>query len=385
MQAGSLNRRHNWRWLLAFALSAFALHVLLFFRFAAGDVIWFVLPWYEHILGHGRIAAFGQPFSNYTPPYLYLLSATTLLDGLVHGYYLIKLLSCAGAVWLVYGAFRLLQSLDREPSAALAVVLLPSVVANVSMLGQADTFWVAPCVLALAAAVRERWSWVAIWSGLAFAFKAQAIFFAPFVIHLFLTRRVSWKLWLVPAAVCAAAMVPAWLAGWPAWDLATIYLRQAAWQPEDGTIFISNGASWWTWFGYLSPELAIRSFWLGFIVTLAAFLVYVKAVSLEGSRRVLLAGLISAAGMPFLLPGMHERFYMLADVLAFIYAFAFPSRRSIVAAIAMQVASALPVYVWAFEAEPLQLIAPAFAIVAIYLVLKELTEPAGSPRIPSSA
>lgn len=364
---------------MALALGAFALHAPLFLRFSAGDVIWFVVPWYDHIVGNGRIAAFGRPFSNYAPPYLYLLSVTTLFDGLIQSYYLIKLLSWVGASWLVFAAIRLLQSLGREPMAALAVILLPSVAANVSMLGQADTFWVAPCVLALAAAVRRRWFWTAFFSGLAFAFKAQALFFAPFVMHLFLTRRASWKLWLVPAAVYVAAMVPAWLAGWPVWDLATIYLKQAAWQPGDGTLFISNGASWWTWFAYISPETAISSFWFGYVLTIAAVIAYAKFVSLRGDRELLLAAILSAGGMPFLLPGMHERFYMLADVLALIYALAFPSRRAIAAAILIQVASALPVYVWALEAEPLQLVAPPLAAIALFLFWRESVAPDEQP------
>jgi hypothetical protein len=85
--------------------------------------------------------------------------------------------------------------------------------------------------------------------------------------------------------------------------------------------------------------------------------------------------IISAAGIPFLLPGMHERFYVLADVLAFLYALVYPSRRSIAAALLMQVASAFPVFVWALQMEPLQLLAPPFAVAALFLFFKELADP----------
>jgi hypothetical protein len=40
-------------------------------------------PWYRHILDVGPASAFSEPFGNYTPPYLYLLSAATLLDRIV--------------------------------------------------------------------------------------------------------------------------------------------------------------------------------------------------------------------------------------------------------------------------------------------------------------
>ena len=368
-------RQHR-TWLLAWALGVFAVHSVLFFDFASGDVIMFVVPWYDHIMAEGRVAAFAHPFSNYAPPYLYLLSATSMLDGVVSPYYLVKSLSWVGAFWLVFASVRLLRALGAPSTPALAVLLLPSIVANVSMLGQADTFWVAPCVLALAAALERRWFWVALWSGIAFSFKAQAAFFAPFVVHLFVTRRVPAYIWLVAPAVYVAAMLPAWLAGWSSWDLATVYLRQAMWQPDKPPFyFISNGASWWTVYGWLFPKAALHTFWIGFVLAFVAVGVGLAWVPKLSSRTTVILAIISAAGIPFLLPGMHERFYILADVLAFLYALVYPSRRSIAAAVMMQIASAFPVFVWALQMEPLELLAPPFAVAALYLFFKELAQP----------
>ncbi len=364
------------KWLLAWALAVFAAHSVLFFQFASGDVIMFVVPWYEHIMTAGRIGAFAHPFSNYAPPYLYLLSVTSLLDGVLSPYYLVKTLSWVGVIWMVIAAYRLLQVLGGRPILAISLVLLPSIVANVSMLGQADTFWVAPCLLAVGASVRARWFWVAFWSGLAFAFKAQAAFFAPFVVHLFVTRRVPLHIWLVAPAVYVAAMFPAWLAGWPAWDLAMVYLRQAMWQPDKPPFyFISNGASWWTIYGWLFPQLALRTFWIGFVLAFFAVGVGIAVVPRLTPRTTVMLAIISAVGIPFLLPGMHERFYILGDVLAFIYALVYPSRRSVAGAILIQFASAFPVFVWGFQMEPLQLLAPPFALAALVLFLRELVEP----------
>ena len=362
-------------WIAAAALLAVSIHSLMFVRFDAGDVIRFVVPWYEHILATGRIDAFADPFGNYSPPYLYLLSLISLLDGPISPYYLVKLLSWVGAVWMLFAASRLLGVLGTRGILALFLVLLPSFISNVSMFGQADMFWVAPCILAVSAAVKGRWVWVAIWSGLAFSFKAQAAFLAPFVLHLFVTRKVPPYVWLVAPGVYLAAMLSAWLAGWPAWDLATIYLRQAAWQPQD-SYFISNGASWWTIYGWLLPRAALETFWIGFALALAAVAAALAFVPKPSARTTMLLATISAAGLPFLLPGMHERFYLLADILAFLYALAYPSRRSIAAAILMQFASAFPVYVWAFELEPLQLLSPPCAIAALFLFLREVNDTA---------
>ena len=66
-----------------------------------------------------------------------------------------------------------------------------------------------------------------VWCGIAFSIKAQAIFLAPFAIAFLISRRTPLRYWLIPPSVYAAMMAPAWAAGWPAADLATVYLRQA--------------------------------------------------------------------------------------------------------------------------------------------------------------
>ena len=76
--------------------------------------------------------------------------------------------------------------------------------------------------------------------------------------------------------------------------------------------------------------------------------------------------------MPFLLPSMHERFFILADVLAFLYAWASPSRNAILAAILMQVASALPVAAWAFSFQHAEVCAPFFAFGSLMLLAQEV-------------
>ena len=94
----------------------------------------------------------------------------------------------------------------------------------------------------------------------------------------------------------------------------------------------------------------------------------------------MIAAILSAGLIPFLLPMMHERFFMLADVLAFLLAIAFPTKRNIALAIIVQIASAWPVFVWAFRFQPAQMIAPPLIAVALWMYWLRLREPASSPR-----
>lgn len=349
-----------------------------FLNYRSGDADFYLIPWYQHILAVGRLQAFAEPFSNYSPPYLYLLSAASFLDPWIEPLIVTKLLACLGACWMAYAIARLLRSLGCRfaVEGAIASLLLPTIILNVSLLGQADTFWVAPCVLCVAAAIEGRLRSVALWSGVAFAFKLQAAFLAPFVVLLFVARNAPWRYWMMPAIVYVAAMLPAWLAGWPAANLLTIYVRQAIWQPEHGRIFVSNAASWWTIYGAFFPKLALRTFWIGYAIAAVAVAEYVRRLRRLTLRpgAMVAAAALSAAGLPFLLPGMHERFTILADVLTYCLAFNQRSPRTIAAAAFMQIASALPGYAWAFQNGLFELPACFFALGAILLLIEFLTE-----------
>jgi Gpi18-like mannosyltransferase len=357
-------------WFAALLIGIFALHAYPFFKYASGDLHRFVIGWYRNVADNGW-AAFAEPFSNYTPTYLYLLGITSLFDGIIGDHELLKLLSIVGAIWLALASARLLHILNRPRWYALGVLLLPSIVQNTSFFGQADVFWVALCVHALSAAVERKYFWVAFWSGAAFAFKAQAVCFAPFVAYFFSRQRVTLGNWAVPLLVYVLATIPAWLAGWPLWDLLTVYLRQAQWQP-DGSHFISNSASWWTIYGWLAPEYALKTFWLGFLCTAVATIAYCLFVPNLSGARLVAAAALSAGFVPFLLPGTHDRFFILADVLAFLYALARPTPKTIAAAILMQIGSALPGFVWCFELADWEIFAPPLAAAALLILMHEV-------------
>src|SRR5687768_8484759 len=80
--------------------------------FAGPDLRDFLFPWLAHIRETGPIAAFATPFSNYTPPYLYLLSTVSLLG--LSPLATIKLLSCLVTLWLAFAVRRLLIAVGSE-------------------------------------------------------------------------------------------------------------------------------------------------------------------------------------------------------------------------------------------------------------------------------
>lgn len=306
-----------------------------------GDMRDFLVPWLDTILVRGRLGAFAEPFSNYTPTYLYLLSLFSLLAGVLPKIGLIKALSVAATMLLAVAARHLLAAAgrDRRLEAMLWLALLPSVAVNAAGFGQCDALWSAACVMAVASAIARRPVAMLVWFGIGIAFKAQAVFLAPFILQRLLATRTPVWLWVLPGLVYWAAMLPAMLAGWPAQDIATIYLRQTEWNPA----FISNAANPWSLVQMLAPAAGRSWLWLGHVAAAGAVVVYVGAFGRRdfGAKGLVALALLAALIVPFLLPKMHERFFFLADVLAFLLAWVARDGRSMVVVLLVEGASVL--------------------------------------------
>lgn len=292
------------------------------------DMTEFLTPWFDHIVAVGPIAAFASPFGNYTPAYLYLLALVAPLAGLIAAPLLIKLVSLAGTAALALAVRHLLIRLDApQPNRAAALVLiLPSALLNAGLLGQCDAIWAAPCIMALAAAVDRKHLVMLAWCGLALGIKVQALLFAPFVIALLINRRVPLRLWPIAPLTAAATMLPAWVAGWPAGDLVTVYFRQADTYPA----LALNAPNLWQivealpWIGTLPLSgLALASA-LG---ATAAYIAWFSTRNLDG-RALLAPASLAPLLTAGLLPHMHERYFFLADILALVMALTLRDRAS---------------------------------------------------------
>ena len=357
--------RDNRRFVLTASFSILWLYGLLW-PLVAPDLPEFVFPWFQHIVRAGPVHAFATPFSNYSPPYLYLLAVVSLAthDPLIA----VKLLGIASAACIAFALGRLLRGNPDRYQAMLFSFLIPTVTINAVVYGQCDGFWVSACLLAVTAAVEGRNAAMLAWCGVALAFKAQAVFLAPFVVVVLLKRRVPPPLWAVPAGLFAAAMLPAWLAGWPAADLATIYWRQAAYFNT-----IGSAPNPWAIMAAFAPPVPSPLFAIGYVGAALAAVGYVAVLArreLSGAG-LLRAALLSALIVPFLLPKMHERFTLLADLLAFALAFTVHDRKSWRICLAVIGASTVATFGAMFDGRGFLLLPAAASVVeaaAIWMV-----------------
>jgi Gpi18-like mannosyltransferase len=303
------------------------------------DLIRYNVPWLDHIIAAGPFAAFAKPFANYNPPYLYLLALVSPLHGLLSQVTLVKLISLVGTVALAFATWGLLKERQVEQAGrwAALVMILPTTVLNAAALGQCDALYVAPGIAALSAAIGRRHAAMLIWCGVAIAFKLQAILFAPFFIALLINRRVPPHLWAIPPAVFTASLLPAWALGWPIADLVKIYTDQAS----SFSILSMNAPNIWFLIQNITAGSADYLSPMAMTIGLAAITLYCAyfSVWMPQGNFLFLPAIFSVLVTAGLLPHMHERYFLFADIAALVFAITIKTRRSWLIALLIQLGS----------------------------------------------
>jgi Gpi18-like mannosyltransferase len=310
----------------------------------------FLVPWYQYIDTHaGFWALRNGSFSNYNVPYLYVIAAVSYLP--VSLLKALKFTSIAFDFALALFTYLIVRM--RHPArwvaglAAIVVLLLPTVVMNSSVWAQADSIYAAFGVGGVYFLMRRQ-PWIACaLMGTALAFKLQAVFLFPLLLALAVVRRLPWRcLIAIPVAYLAWA-VPALLIGRSWHDVLFIYAGQA----ESSESLTLHAPSIYTFFGPVSEVDTV--FKLGTLLTvglilIVTLLVWKSRVTVDAERVLLLATLFAVL-VPFFLPGMHERYFYLADVLS--VALAFWTPRLILVPVLVQTASALSYLPFLFYSE----------------------------------
>lgn len=325
------------------------------------DYVDYYHQWYDYIRDHGGFAALGDEFSNYNMPYLYLLAATTYLP--IPPLIAVKLIPVLFDALLGWYAYRIIAL--RHPTGwppilgAGVVVLLPTVVLDSAMWGQPDSVYVS---LGLGSVYyllcRRPWA-ACILFGLAFAVKLQAIVLAPVLLLLVLRKWVPWRALLAIPAVYLLLELPALLLGAGLRGTLLVYYYQATrdmlivyYDRATHKILVVNdnrimqqilhkGGGETTFSNYLTVNTPSIHRYLGFppagfvqplvlvataVIVLGLIAVVVRRKVELSATEVLLAATTSALLLPFMLPKMHCRYFLLADVLAVIAAFWLPRK-----------------------------------------------------------
>jgi Gpi18-like mannosyltransferase len=291
------------------------------FKIQSIDYDWFMSPWYDYIVSHGGFRAFKDDFSNYTPPYLYLLTLATYLP--IPKLYAIKWTSVIFD-FLLAALVALIVRLKYESKTILMLsffitLFTPTVFFNSALWGQCDAMYTSALLAALYFIIRRRPVVSVIFLGVALTFKLQSVFLFPLFLILWLKKEIRMRVFLLIPAMYVLLVLPAWLMGRPFVDLLLIHKRHAGAYNQ----LTLNAPNLYQWLVYHRViEKASLFFAMG-VIFLFCFVVYKSRVELEKNIIIKLAS-VSAILVPFVLPHMHERYFFPADALSIIYAFYFP-------------------------------------------------------------
>ena len=278
--------------------------------------------WYNQLKAAGGWRGLDTSIGNYNAPFSYLLVLVMHLPGPL--ILKMKAVFVTGDVVLAFFTYRITAlrwPASRVPTAAaLVVVLFPTVVLNASYLGQIDAMWAAPALGGVYYLLRGKPWWGAALCGAALAIKPQAMFIFPLLLLLVLAGKIRFRTLLAAPAAFLALDLPALLLGRNPIELLTIYDLGRQAHNVDG---LTLGApSIWTFIPATHRIDSLRT--VGSILAVAVVIgvIYVLVVRMLDltAERIVTAAALFAILVPFLLPGMHERYFFLADVLTLVLA-----------------------------------------------------------------
>lgn len=295
------------------------------FDFQSADYTTFLRPWFDTFKSSGFIDGLKNVNSDYMPSYRYLLGILSMMGS--DSLQLIKLSSVLFDYVAAFGVYLILKtkfSATKSLFFTAAFLYIPTVVLNAAYWAQCDAMYAAFILFSLYFILKDKFSWAFIMFGLALAFKLQAIFFLPVLLILYFRKRFSIlnAIWIVAVPIIVG--IPYVLLGRsPLFTLDIIKM-----QTERYGAYIMNAPSLYAWFfkseyvkGYASAGVLFAIALLGFF----AFLFLKRNKKVNDNTIITLSAFITLL-VPFILPGMHERYFYLADILTFIYAIYNPKR-----------------------------------------------------------
>ncbi len=326
---------------------------LVLFDIVSGDYRDFLQHWYDDLAAVPGLRALGQSVGNYNVPYLYLMKLMTVLP--MRDLHAIKLVSgvfdVATAVALSALVWRFSGSKIYALGAYAVTLLAPTVVLNGAAWAQCDIIYSFFLLLCVGAYLKDKPLLAAVWFGVAFSFKLQAVFLLPLLVWMWIAKRIKIRHLLAIPAVYFALLIPAWIAGRPIGELLTIYADQTnAYE----TRLSLNYPNLYT---FLSGQYVQEFSTAGILLTvgvvgLMVYFMYSTAARPTPNLIVTFA-LLSAMTIPFFLPFMHDRYGFVADVLVILYLFFRPARWP--AAVGFTLISLCAYAPFLFGTEPVQL------------------------------
>lgn len=328
----------------------------------SADYFGFLEDWMRTIRENGGYRSLSMEISNYTPPYMYIMTLLTYVS--TNDLYALKLVSVLFDYLAAVAVFLILYQMTGKKRKAIlgmaVLLLLPAVILDGAYWCQCDIIYTTFLLYSFYFFLKDNSRKTMIFFGIAFAFKLQAVFFLPFYLMMWMKKKtVFLRHFLWVPVVYLVSILPAFLMGRDLRELLTVYWNQSGYYPW-GTLEYPNA---YALLGEVMPDLyhAKEVSGAGIFMTLAllcclAYYFYTMEVRLTQDMMVTLA-LFSVALIVYTLPHMHDRYGFLVDLLAVVYGVSRAERFPIVCGFSLvSVLSFMP-YLIAVHLIPIQYVA----------------------------
>lgn len=308
-------------WLLGIATTILALAIRYAGRkFISGDAVYFLIPWFDLIKENGGVNSLQMQVGDYNIPYQFFIALTTYIPNLSQ-MTMIKVLSVVFDFILAISSGLLAAELGSKENRKIiftvtyaAVLMLPTVILDSAYWGQCDSIYVSFIVLALYFLKRQKFISSFILLGVAFAFKLQFVFIIPFFFYVYFTKKnYSILNYFIIIIVNYIACLPGFIFGRSILAPILIYTNQS----DQYKNMMMNFPNIWGIFGNNNYEY-LKSFGIMFVVFLLGMglvLVLHYDIDIMSNRFFLPVACWTVWSTVMFLPGMHERYAYLLEIL----------------------------------------------------------------------
>ncbi|MCL2810750.1 MAG: hypothetical protein FWD25_02550 [Clostridia bacterium] len=351
-----LRKKQEWpRFLYVATLMMVAVMIrVALFNHITADYVSHLRLWIDIFREHG-VRSLAMTVGDYNLPYQYILLIIAELP--LNPLYMIKVVSIIFDFALAILLMCMVERFIDKKYGLLtltAALLIPTIWFNGALWAQCDTlycFFVLACVYAMLA---DRPILSVAMLSVAFCFKLQTVFFFPIVLLGLWGKKLKLRHALVFPAVYLISILPALIAGRSLISALSIYLRQAGqyndrltWNAPNIYQFMPFGelsnqpaytpilkfipgidpTQWSEWY----PPETIRYLqaallpYAGMLVLCLLFYLYNRRKQI-GMGHIWELSLAFTLLMPLVLPKMHDRYFLLAEIFAVLYAVRYPKR-----------------------------------------------------------
>ncbi len=311
------------------------------FEFMSGDMNIYIIPWFEKIKSEGGFRALSGYIGDYTPPYYYIIAVLTYLP--FEAIKSVKFVSCVFDFIMAVFAAKIVYELTKKlHSAVLGYALClftPTVFMNSGIWGQCDSIYTCFLIISIYYIIKNKQALSMIFYGIAFAFKLQAVFIAPYFLVLLIKKKLSPKKIILFPIALFAMMIPAMLCGDSIFRIFGIYFKQA----DEYNLLSYSIANIYSFLNGMYIDIiankSICVYITGAVVLMLVYYFVMKNYEIT-NRHIVVGFALFAFVLPYLLPHMHERYYYPAIVIGLILAVS--DRKFLPYFVAAEICAAVP-------------------------------------------